>query len=91
MLSEAMTWLGQQPDTLFLGQGVRCGGPAGATSFENVPQEKRIEFPVAEDLQLGVAIGLALEGFVPVSYFPRIDFLLCACPQLVLHLDKLPL
>lgn len=88
---EAMTWLGEQPDTLFLGQAVGCSGTKMSESLEDVPAEKRIEFPVAENLQLGVSIGLALEGFVPVSVFPRIDFLLCATDQLVLHLDKLPL
>ena len=88
---EAMTWLGEQPDTLFLGQAVGCPGTKMSESLDGVPDEKRIEFPVAENLQLGVSIGLALEGFVPVSVFPRINFLLCAADQLVLHLDKLPL
>lgn len=31
-----------------------------------------------------------MEGFIPVSYYPRFDFLLCACDQLVNHLDKIP-
>lgn len=90
-LKAAMTWLGLQPDTLFLGQGVGYSGTKLSESFEGVPAEKRIEFPVAENLQLGVSIGLALEGFVPVSIFPRLNFLLCAMDQLVNHLDKLPI
>lgn len=90
-MKEAMTWLGQQPDTLFLGQGVGCPGTKMSASFEGVPTEKRIEVPVAEALQLGISIGLSLEGFVPVSVFPRINFLLCAADMLVNHLDKLPL
>lgn len=90
-LTEAMTWLGQQPDTLFLGQGVGCPGTKMSASFEGVPAEKRLEMPVAENLQLGISIGLALEGFVPVSVFPRLNFLLCAMDQLVNHLDKLPI
>lgn len=90
MLSEAMTWLGQRTDTIFLGQGM-FGGTRMSASFEGVPAEKRIEMPVAEQLQLGISIGLALEGYVPVSVFPRINFLLCAADMLVNHLDKLPL
>ena len=88
---EAMAWLGEQPDTLFLGQGVAYPGTKMSASFEGVPDEKRIEMPVAEQLQLGISIGLALEGFVPISVFPRINFLLCAMDMLVNHLDKLPL
>lgn len=90
-MKEAMMWLGEQPDTLFLGQGIGCGGTKMSKDFEGVPAEKRIEMPVAENLQLGISIGLALEGFVPVSVFPRVNFLLCAMDQLVNHLDKLPM
>lgn len=53
--------------------------------------EKRLEFPVAEDCQLGFCIGLSLAGQLPICIFPRINFLLLATNQLVLHLDKLPL
>lgn len=63
MLKEAMTWLGRQPNVIFLGQGVGCGGTKMSADFEDVPAEKRIEMPVAENFQLGVSIGLALEGF----------------------------
>ena len=45
--------------------------------------------PVAEELQLGMTTGLALAGMVPVSIFPRWNFLLCAMNQLVNHLDKI--
>ena len=88
---EAMTWLSEQPDTLFLGQSVEYPGAKTYSSLEGVPPEKRLELPVAESLQLGISIGLSLEGFIPVSIFPRINFLLCAIDQLINHLDKLPL
>lgn len=58
-------------------------------SFAGVPMEKRIEFPVAENLQLGYCTGLSLEGYIPICIFPRIDFLLSAADQLVNHLDKI--
>ncbi|MEK6881771.1 MAG: hypothetical protein AABY22_19290, partial [Nanoarchaeota archaeon] len=51
---------------------------------------KKIEFPVMENTQLGVSIGMALNGnTVPISIFPRWNFLLCATDQLVNHLDKI--
>jgi pyruvate/2-oxoglutarate/acetoin dehydrogenase E1 component len=90
-LSEAMAWLGRQRDTIFVGQSVACGGTAMSSTFDGVPKEKRLEFPVAEELQLGVCIGLALEGYTPLCYFPRWNFLLLAADMLVNHLDRLPL
>jgi pyruvate/2-oxoglutarate/acetoin dehydrogenase E1 component len=30
-----------------------------------------------------------LEGYIPVCVYPRIDFMLLACNQLVNHLDKM--
>ena len=44
--------------------------------------------PVAEDKQLGKTHGLALNNFIPVSMFPRWNFLLLATNQLINHLDK---
>lgn len=38
---------------------------------------------------MGISIGLALEGFIPVSVFPRYNFLIVAANQLVNHLDKI--
>jgi hypothetical protein len=35
-----------------------------------------------------MSIGLSLGGMVPISMFPRFDFLICAMNQLVNHLDK---
>ena len=53
--------------------------------------ERRIEMPVAEDMQMGLCTGLSLEGYIPVSFYCRWDFLLLAANQLVNHLDKLPM
>ena len=88
-LTEAMTWLGEQADTLFIGQGVCYDGHAMFHTLEGVPMEKRVELPVMEEAQLGMCIGLALQGFVPVCIFPRMDFLMLAMNQLVNHLDKI--
>jgi pyruvate/2-oxoglutarate/acetoin dehydrogenase E1 component len=88
-LDKAMEYLATKEDTLFLGQSMVYGGIAIAQSFENIPLEKRIEMPVAENLQLGLSTGLALAGYTPISVYPRWNFLLLAADQLVNHLDKL--
>ena len=90
-LKLAMEWLGEQPNTIFVGQSVCVPGTSMSSSFDNLPPEKRLEFPVAEELQLGVALGMSLEGIVPICCFPRWNFLLLAANQLVNHLDRLPL
>lgn len=90
-LTKAMTALGRRPDTVFLGQAVAYPGTGMSRSLEGVPIEKRIELPVMEDAQLGMAIGMSLAGRLPICIYPRINFLLLAVNQLVLHLDKIPL
>lgn len=90
-LTAAMTWLGEQPDTIFIGQAVRVPGTGMFNTLAGVPMEKRVELPVAENMQLGMAIGLSLQGYVPICIYPRINFMMLAMDQLVNHLDKLPL
>lgn len=84
-----MEWLGQKPDTLFLGQAVAYKGTAMTDTLREVPKDRLIELPVAEDMQLGMCTGMSLAGYVPISIYPRWNFLLLATNQLVLHLDKL--
>lgn len=90
-LSGAMQWLANERTTVFIGQGVGCAGTTMTDTLNGVPAEKLLEFPVAEDMQMGTAIGMALEGWLPVCIFPRWNFLLCAANQIVNHLDRLPL
>lgn len=86
-LKKAMTMLGKE-NTIFLGQTLVYGGSPMFNSCKDVPKEKIFEMPVAEDMQMGMSLGLALEGFIPISIFPRIDFLICATNQLINHIDK---
>ena len=53
--------------------------------------EKRIEMPICEDFTVGFATGLALEGYIPIVFIPRWDFLLLAANQIINHLDKIPM
>ena len=88
-IKAAMNWLGAQEKTMILGQAVCYAGTGCYDSLVEVPANKKMEFPVAENLQIGVSIGLAINGFIPVSVVPRWNFLLCATDQIVNHLDKL--
>ena len=90
-LTAAMAEIAADPRAIFLGQSVVAGGTAMTATLAGVPRDQMIEFPVAEDLQLGVSTGLSLAGYLPISVFPRINFMMCCMSQLVLHLDAIPL
>ena len=90
-ITKSMTMLSKQFNSIFLGQSIRYKGTAMFNTLVNVPMEKRIELPVFEDTQMGMSIGLAISGYLPVSLFPRMDFLICAMNQLVNQLDKINL
>lgn len=86
---KTMTLLGQDRRVIFLGQSIRYPGHAMFGTLVNVPMPKRIELPIFEDIQMGMSIGLSLEGYIPISIYPRMDFLIIATNQLVNHLDKI--
>lgn len=88
-LTKAMSVLAEDSRTIFLGQSISYPGNAIYNTLEYVPMEKRLEVPVFEDTQMGMSIGLSLGGYLPISIFPRFDFLLLAMNQLVNHLDKI--
>ena len=87
-LTKSMIYLSKDQRTIFLGQAVEYPGTAMTNTLKNVPKNKLYELPVAEEMQLGISNGLALNGYIPVSIFPRWNFLLLATNQLVSHLDK---
>jgi len=72
-----------------LGQSVKYSGNSIYNTLKTIPDDRKIETPVFEEVQMGLSTGLALEGFVPVTCYPRFDFLLLAVNQLVNHLDKM--
>ena len=83
-----MTLLAEHPKTIFIGQSVLYEGTGLYDSLLHLPIEKRIELPVAEYLQTGLANGMAIDGMIPVSIYPRWNFLLMGTDQIVNHLDK---
>jgi pyruvate/2-oxoglutarate/acetoin dehydrogenase E1 component len=90
-LCAAMTHLGERDNVVFMGQGVASAGTTMSATLRDVPLSKRLEMPVAEEMQMGMAIGMSLQGLLPVCIFPRWNFVLRAADQLVNHLDRLPL
>jgi pyruvate/2-oxoglutarate/acetoin dehydrogenase E1 component len=80
----------KNPKTIWLGQSVAYPGNVIYKTLSCVPKDRKIELPVFEETQMGMSIGLALAGLVPISVFPRFNFLLLAVNQLVNHLDKIP-
>ncbi len=88
-LIRSMSFLAKNKKTIFIGQSVNYSGNAIFNTLSHIPKNKKIELPVFEEVQLGLSTGLALNGFIPITCFPRFDFLILAMNQLVNHLDKM--
>lgn len=84
-----MTILASDRKTIFIGQAVEYAGTAMTNTLTGVSKKKLLELPVAEEMQMGITLGLALDGLIPISIFPRWNFIMCAMNQLVNHLDKI--
>ena len=83
---QSMTELGEQ-GAIFIGYNVKYGNAIG--TLKNVPDDQKLETPVAENLMAGLAIGMSFEGFLPVIYYERHDFMLVAADAIVNHIDKI--
>ena len=85
-VTKAMTELSDQ-GAIFIGYSLIPGDAMG--TLKNVPNTQKIETPIAENLMMGLAIGMSFEGFKPVVYFERHDFMLVAADAIGNHLDKI--
>jgi len=85
-VTKAMTELGDQ-GSIFIGYSLIPGDAMG--TLKDVPNTQKIETPIAENLMMGLAIGMSFEGFKPVVYFERHDFMLVAADAIGNHLDKI--
>tara|TARA_B100000900_G_scaffold399167_1_gene401379 strand:+ start:598 stop:1134 length:537 start_codon:yes stop_codon:yes gene_type:complete len=88
-IQKSMNFLSKNKNVIFMGQSVVYPGSSIFISLKDVPSKQKIEIPVMEEVQTGMAIGMALNGYIPVSCYPRFDFLILAANQLVNHLDKI--
>lgn len=86
-LTQANAKLADNPSTRFIGYGLQKGRALG--TLKGIDDKQIIETPVAENLMLGLAIGLALKGLRPVVFIERMDFILNALDAIVNHLDKI--
>ena len=87
-LTRAMTYLGEQDNTRFIGQQIVFPGNPMSTTLENVDKSKMTEVPVFEEVQMGMSLGMAATGLSVITFYPRWDFLISATNQLVNHVDK---
>ena len=85
-VTQGMTELGEE-GAIFIGYSLLPGDAMG--TLKNVPDDQKIETPVAENLMVGLAIGMSFEGFKPVVYFERHDFMLVAADAIGNHVDKI--
>ena len=90
-LKRSMNHLAADSRVVFLGQAVACPGTAMSNTLTDVPKHQLLELPVDEEMQMGMANGLAIAGQIPVSIYPRWNFLVLAMNQIVNHLDKFAL
>ncbi len=88
-LIRSMKYLSKNKKVIFLGQSVSYSGNAIFNTLSGINKNKKIELPVFEEAQMGISTGLALQGYIPVTCYPRFDFLILAMNQLVNHLDKI--
>lgn len=76
---------------IFTGQNLKFGGTSLFHMLKHLPEDIRIELPVCEEMQMGMAIGMSLEGMKICTIFPRWDFAILAVNQIVNHADKIKL
>jgi Pyruvate/2-oxoglutarate dehydrogenase complex, dehydrogenase (E1) component, eukaryotic type, beta subunit len=88
-LKRSMEFLARDSRTIFIGQAVEVPGTAMSNTLIDISLGKRLELPVAEEMQMGMTLGLGLQGLIPVSIYPRWNFLILAINQLVNHIDKI--
>ncbi len=88
-IKKSMKMLSRNSKTIFLGQSVEVPGNLLFKSLDLVAKKKKLELPVFEETQMGMAIGLSLNGFIPVTCYPRFDFFILSMNQTINHLDKL--
>lgn len=83
----SMNEFAKNEKAIFLGYNTKMANQALGTLSE-VPKEKIIETPLAENLMTGLSIGLSLSGYKPILYFERFDFILNGIDAIVNQLDK---
>lgn len=89
-LKKTMEWVAQQPKTMFVGQTVAGPGTFMFSTLKDVSPDRTLEMPINESFQMQFTLGLALAGYVPISVYPRQNFLLLATGDMANMIDKMP-
>jgi pyruvate/2-oxoglutarate/acetoin dehydrogenase E1 component len=89
-LKRTMEWVATQPKTIFVGQTVVDPGTFMHNTLRDVPKDRCLEMPINESFQMQFTVGLALDGWVPISVYPRQNFLLLATGDMANLVDKIP-
>ena len=89
-LKRTMEWVAKQPKTFFLGQTVAGPGTFMYSTLKDIPDDKTLEMPINESFQMQFSVGLALSGYIPITVYPRQNFLLLATSDMINMLDKIP-
>jgi acetoin:2,6-dichlorophenolindophenol oxidoreductase subunit beta len=87
-IKKAMGKIAEIENSIFVGYNLRYGSKAYGT-LDNIPENKILETPLSESLMTGMAIGMALDGKLPILFFERHDFMLLAADQIINHLSKI--
>lgn len=88
-LKRTMEWAATQPNVIFMGQAVGVPGTFMYNTLKDTPAEKRIELPVSESFQMQMTVGAAFSGLVPISVYPRLNFLMLAMGDMINIVDKM--
>ena len=86
-LRSSMNELAKQEKTVFIGYNTKF--TRANSTLIDIPENQLIETPVAENLMMGMAIGMSIRGYKPVVYIERFDFILNALDSIINHLDKI--
>ncbi len=89
-LKRTMEWLATQDKVQFVGQTVAGPGTFMFQTLRDCPKGQALEMPINESFQMQFTIGMALAGYIPVTVYPRQNFMMLATSDLANMLDKIP-
>lgn len=88
-IQQELKALSKNEHVVFLGENVINSGRIYGC-LDEVPINRCIEMPVAENLIAGCGIGLVLSGYLPIVVFQRMDFMLIAADAIINHAALMP-
>lgn len=87
IICESMVVLSQHPKTCVIGYNTKFGKAGG--TLNGFPEDRLFEYPLAENLMAGAAVGMSLDGWLPILWIERMDFILPMMDSIYNHLARL--